>query len=457
MTAEEDADDQQCLREAESDVCRLPDLNGLRACRRGRMRPARVRRRKANRAHTAVVRLELAGGKHTAGGGVPGPVGAHGRRVRAMARASRGEHFAGDTSLAEIVDDPPCGPLLPPWYSYRFADKRGRLRISLRIDRPAKGCVPTMTSAMPLKVIFIAGYGRSGSTLLDIALGQHPAVFGAGEMTGLTRRVWAANEFCACGKRVRSCPFWAQVVASWSENRAEPISKYLIEQSGTESILSWKRLIRARRRRLAFLTRELFEQVSEAAAGSILVDSSKLPGRGFALKAAPGIELYLVHLVRDPRAVIWSKMKRIKRKVEAGVQRELRPRPLLYTALRWIVINIASEMLAARIGRRRTVRVRYEDFVADPKSTLARVLALVGERVENMPDGISARLRPHHQVSGSRHRMQKELLISMDEQWRSSMPTLKQRVVAIVCAPLLWRYGYGWRSGATAALQEALT
>ena len=33
------------------------------------------------------------------------------------------------------------------------------------------------------KIIYVAGYGRSGSTLLDMMLASHPAVFGAGEMS----------------------------------------------------------------------------------------------------------------------------------------------------------------------------------------------------------------------------------------------------------------------------------
>jgi hypothetical protein len=204
------------------------------------------------------------------------------------------------------------------------------------------------------------------------------------------------------------------------------------------------------------LTRELFEEISRVSERRVIVDSNKIPGRGYVLAGTSGFEFYVVHLVRDPRAVTFSMMKSIKRKVEAGVQKELKPKPLLHTAVRWLMVNLATEVLAARLGRKRSIRVRYEDFVTDPSATIARVLALVGEEAGELPDGVSTPLLPHHQVSGSRHRMQKQLFIETDEAWRSSMSPAKKLLVALLCAPLLWRYGYSWRVARAASLKEVL-
>ena len=71
----------------------------------------------------------------------------------------------------------------------------------------------TAREAKPdVRVGYIAGYGRSGSTLFDIVLGEHPQIFGAGELANLSRRVWTDNEYCSCGAVVRECPFWTEVV-----------------------------------------------------------------------------------------------------------------------------------------------------------------------------------------------------------------------------------------------------
>ena len=84
-----------------------------------------------------------------------------------------------------------------------------------------------MNSDAKVKVIYIAGYGRSGSTILDIALSQAREVFGAGEITALSRHVWTENEYCACGVPIRSCELWQAIVARWAEGEASDfLSRY---------------------------------------------------------------------------------------------------------------------------------------------------------------------------------------------------------------------------------------
>ena len=41
-------------------------------------------------------------------------------------------------------------------------------------------------------VLYIAGYGRSGSTVLDMLLGTHPRIIGGGELTHLFHHSLAA-------------------------------------------------------------------------------------------------------------------------------------------------------------------------------------------------------------------------------------------------------------------------
>jgi hypothetical protein len=65
-----------------------------------------------------------------------------------------------------------------------------------------------------IRVVYITGFGRSGSTVLNITLGQHADVIATGELGNLSRRVWHSDEYCSCGARVRSCPFWSAVVGA---------------------------------------------------------------------------------------------------------------------------------------------------------------------------------------------------------------------------------------------------
>lgn len=315
---------------------------------------------------------------------------------------------------------------------------------------PEDGIAPApLVDAAPVRVIYIAGYGRSGTTLLDIALGQHPAVMGGGEIATLARHVWPNDEYCACGAPAQSCPMWRGIVEDWSEDE-EPtlIEDYRRAQERTETIFGLGRLLERSRSTLhASRSAKLFKSIAARSGSTVVVDSSKLPGRAFALAKTPGITLIVVHVVRDPRGVAWSLKKGYKRQVDVGIQRELLPKPLLYTALRWIVVNLATERLCRQVGSHRSVRIKYEDFVADTRGTVRRILALVDpEMAAQSLDMAASSISPQHQVAGSRHRMQSKIVVGRDEHWKETMPRFQRWLVTLACAPLLARYGYALRT-----------
>lgn len=302
----------------------------------------------------------------------------------------------------------------------------------------------------PVNVIYIAGYGRSGSTLLDIALGQHPSIMGGGEITTLARHVWENDEYCACGLPVQDCPVWKPIVEGWRQD--EPVtllSEYRKAQERTEGVVGFARILKLPHwSRHVRRTANLLRSITQVSGRSIIVDSSKLPGRGFALASMPGVELHVVHLVRDGRGVAWSLSKSYGRQLEKGLQRELRPKPVIYSAIRWATINLATELLCRRVGSRRSIRIRYEDFVADPNATIAQIFAMVGVVPHDLPtDTDDCPLSPGHQVAGSRHRMERSITIRKDEKWMAEMPASKRLVFNLICGPLLRRYGYPSHTG----------
>lgn len=333
--------------------------------------------------------------------------------------------------------------------------------INIAAQLPAKGAA-TMESEAPVKVIYIAGYGRSGSTLLDIALGQYPSIFGAGEVTTLARHVWDGNEYCACRSTVHDCQLWKRVVERWrTAGDSKFITQYCVAQERMEGILSWRRLIGAAwagasQAHFRDQTTRLFRVLRAVSGRPIIVDSSKLPGRAFALAALPSIELYVVHLVRDGRGVAWSMMKPFRQQLEKGLQKELKPKPLIYTALRWAIVNVTAQLLCWKVGPRRSMRVRYEDFVEDPAKILERVLAMVGQKGSEVASLDARMIFPQHQVAGSRHRMQEVLTIERDDGWEHEMPRSKQLAFSLVCAPLMLWYGYMLSPSKRSDLREAL-
>ena len=66
---------------------------------------------------------------------------------------------------------------------------------------------------MTTRVLYIAGTGRSGSTLLANILGEVDGVFAAGEVRYLWQRGLTERRLCGCGVPVRECPVWSRVLA----------------------------------------------------------------------------------------------------------------------------------------------------------------------------------------------------------------------------------------------------
>src|SRR5512144_341593 len=75
----------------------------------------------------------------------------------------------------------------------------------------------------PCKVLYLAGWQRSGSTILSNILGQLPGFFSAGEIYYLWDHLWQGNVPCGCGAPFRKCGLWDDVIQrAFSETGVDP-------------------------------------------------------------------------------------------------------------------------------------------------------------------------------------------------------------------------------------------
>lgn len=295
-----------------------------------------------------------------------------------------------------------------------------------------------------LRVLYLAGYGHSGSTLLNIMLGQHHEVMGAGELFRLAGPAWEGGEFCSCGSALPECEVWRAVVERWKEIcGADVLRDYPRLQERCEGRFSLP-AGHAVLERYAVVSRTLFESIAEVTGRSVVVDSSKLPARAAALARVPGIDLRLVHLVRDGRGVAWSLRRRLARDPRAGLQAEKRQRSALRTGLMWMLANLATERIARRLGPERAVRLRYETLVAEPAESLARMGAVAGLDIAGMGAVLAQGrpLTPGHVMAGNRLRMADRLTLRVDSEWQRLLPAGQRRLIEGLCGPLMRRYGY---------------
>jgi hypothetical protein len=112
---------------------------------------------------------------------------------------------------------------------------------------------------------------------------------------------------------------------------------------------------------------------------------------------------------------------------------------------RWLVYNACFHLLG-RLGVPRMM-MRYEEFVASPRTEIERVATLLGEEIDEKSfefvDGRRVELGVHHTISGNPMRFQQgPIELALDEEWRSRLSPVHRRMVSVFTFPLLLRYGY---------------
>lgn len=262
------------------------------------------------------------------------------------------------------------------------------------------------------KLVYIGGYGHSGSTLLEYLLTASPELVACGEVASVLREHWRTGK-CTCERRVNICPVWAPVFALSDRLPGmthEDLTEFLVSQDG--------------------------------GAHACLVDSSKTARRSlatsFRLGRRLGDDFKLLHLVRDPRAAAWAAVKKAGRR---GQQ----PLGLLrcgLAALGWSIANLACDAFGRRHPER-YLRLTYEQLARSPRETMGEILAKLVPGAAWRPEELGAHDN-RHQLYGNRMRSESLSLAEVKEDmaWTRDMPSAHRRLVSLITAPLRRRYGY---------------
>ena len=304
----------------------------------------------------------------------------------------------------------------------------------------------------PVKVLYVAGSSRSGSTFLDIILGDHPDIQGVGELVYLPRDGWIGNERCSCGEHAKDCPFWSAVRRVWAERvGVDDVEGYLALQESFRRYRHLPQLLREYRRpsprfrAYADQTQKLFEAIREVGGKPVIVDSSKRPLRGFALSMMPGIDLRFLHLTRDGRGVAASLNKSWLKDEKAGVTRDIEARSVWSTAAVWLLVNLTSSWVMRQLDPERATQVRYESLTMDPKDVLSKVGRLLDLNLTQVADRVASgdAIEVGHVIAGNRLRMSKSVQLRPDAgQWKNKLSPREQHLAWTLMGWLLRRYGY---------------
>ena len=300
----------------------------------------------------------------------------------------------------------------------------------------------------PVDVIYIAGWGRSGSTLLDRLLGQLDGFFSAGELRYLWERGVLQGSMCGCGRLVTGCPIWSSILEQLGRHDDVPDARSIVGLQ--QEVARFRRTAGLLLRSRAGLQQNpsveayvrvldrLVATICDVTGARVLVDSSKRPSDAALLELVPSVRLHVIHLVRDPRGVAYS-----WRTHKPGIDQL----GTLTSAAGWLTWNAASDALR-RAVRDRSMVLRYEDFVEHPRDIVRSIAHLVGEDAADIPETDGRfNLTETHTVSGNPSRFRNgSVEITLDDQWVTGLSPIPRAAVTAISLPLLRRYGYPTRT-----------
>ena len=300
---------------------------------------------------------------------------------------------------------------------------------------------------MKTRVVYIAGQSYSGSTFFCALLGIHPQMEPVSELSMWTKRGLEPGRLCACGSLSKDCKFWSDVRGHWLDGSDHTtLDKYTAMQDKIETIsYAWPQMLKARPsasvefEEYARLTTSLYRSIAVISGRPAVVDSSKKPARAIAVSNMDGLEVAIIHLVRNGLSYVNSNIRRMKLSpAQPGYLYNV-----FRLGLRWSVANYAAER-AMLVNTSGGIRVRYEDLLSNPVGALESVGEMLKIDMQCVQDHVVSG-RPvsyRHMESGSRHRRFGPATLRIDH---GSPPNLDRRIrfaFYLGAGMLSRRYGY---------------
>jgi len=242
-----------------------------------------------------------------------------------------------------------------------------------------------------MRVIYIAGASHSGSTLLDMMLNAHPEIISVGELLKLNRVKRSKSgkpKFtrCSCGASgLLRCEFWSRVneriLHDYGKSLADlDLDHYCHSAEGPDA------------------NSILFRAISEVSGKEFVVDSSKLPRRLKHLMGYDELNVYPIHLIRDPRGQIASVI------AKNGLMKSILYHEVVHAQARSALKSVPHSI------------ARYEDLVRKPEKTLDQILEPLGLRFNPRQLHWAEQLK--HSFAGNHVRKQSKSELVLDERWK---------------------------------------
>ncbi len=306
-----------------------------------------------------------------------------------------------------------------------------------------------------IKVLNIMGWGRSGSTILGSVLGSCKDFFFGGELRNIWKLSLLDNRLCGCGIHLRKCNFWSKVF-----DQGFGGIKNIDARQITEIIEKLKISYYSRLAPIKFLpfgekyfkfhalslteVEKLFLSIQEVTNCKVIVDTTKSPLWGYLLSLMDNLDVYVIHLIRDPRGIAYSRQKKI---IQPDKEKTIYLERFnsFNSSLKWNVRNLLSEYLWKK-NKDKYLMVKYEDFAKKPKMVISTILDFISESDVSTPfvSRNEVELSINHSAWGNPSRFKTgKIELKSDEEWKNKLNIFDKLVSTACTFPLLLKYGYG--------------
>ena len=293
-------------------------------------------------------------------------------------------------------------------------------------------------------LVYILSNGRSGSTLLDTLLGAHPDCFSMGEFQMLPSDLKENNQACACGKNVSDCEFWSKIYQQNKTTLTEgTIDKFRSGFRNSGKVIRFREILSTLFS--CFLNHEqiqiygkhnfeIFTTISgkECLRGTThLIDASKDPYRLKWLCLSGYFNMYAIHIIKEPEAMVYSFSKG-----HNGVFKTM-----YYTfrmSLRWIIENLIILLIIRKhMPKAMTIKIKYEDLASNHIKEMEKLYHFLSLSYKDIPTIIPS--SRNHALSGNAMRFKfKE--VKLDKRWESKMGPANKLIVRILTTPFKFLY-----------------
>jgi hypothetical protein len=257
-------------------------------------------------------------------------------------------------------------------------------------------------------IIYVIGAGRSGTTLLDVMLGNASDIFSAGELNRYCRTKGIQAGLDQSSERTR---FWRDFSEQFSPkydlDRQERIHREIEYHSGLVKRLA-NRMNRDHYREFQDFERDFFDVLFRRIDESMVVDSSKYPGRALALSDTLPYRLCLIYITRDPVRVVHSYTK---------TDRHLPTKSWGEANCHYFLINHLCKRVLKQLRKKHSVvEIRYEDLVSQPEATLRRLANAFDVDLSSVIDKVRRDefLRVGNLFAGNTLRMQEKIKLQRE-------------------------------------------